>query len=354
VDAVTVFGAYGHTGRFVVSELRSRGWRPILSGRDSDKLNTLAAAHGGLEIRPAAVDAPASLDRALSGAAAVINCAGPFAFTAAPVIEAAMRAHIPYLDVAAEVEVAAVAFERYAVRAGAAGIVILPSMAFYGGLADLLATAAMGNWPMADEICVAYALNSWKPTLGTRATIQTSKQRRGGRRLVFSNHQLELRSDSAPIVEWTFPAPLGTQTVVGEFTTADSVTMARHLKTSEIRTYMTLAPLKDLSDPDLSPPGAVDESGRSSQTFLVEAVARLKSAERRVVARGRDIYAITAPIVVEATQRVVAGRAKITGVAAAGEIFDARDFLTSLCPTHLSVEFSDTALASQVREQEAQ
>jgi hypothetical protein len=190
----------------------------------------------------------------------------------------------------------------------------------------------MADWPAADEICVAYALSSWKPTTGTRATIQTSKQRRAGRRLVFSNHRMELRTDSAPVVDWTFPPPIGIQKVVTEFTTADSITISRHLTTPEIRTYMTLAPLKDLSDPDLSPPAAIDNSGRSEQTFLVEVVARLGNAERRAIARGRDIYAITAPIVVEATQRVIRQQAKMTGVAAAGEIFDARDFLTSLCP----------------------
>jgi hypothetical protein len=104
------------------------------------------------------------------------------------------------------------------------------------------------------------------------------------------------------------------------------------------RSYVTLAAVKDLSDPDLSPPPAIDESGRSSQTFLVEVVARLENAERRAVARGRDIYAITAPLVVEATERVVKGLAKKAGVVAAGEVFDARDFLQSLCPTHLSLE----------------
>ncbi|TXS41975.1 hypothetical protein EAO72_15795 [Streptomyces sp. or43] len=44
------------------------------------------------------------MDRALAGAAAVINCAGPFALTGAPVVEAALRAGIPYVDVAAEIE----------------------------------------------------------------------------------------------------------------------------------------------------------------------------------------------------------------------------------------------------------
>ncbi|MEK8107251.1 NAD(P)H-binding protein [Micromonospora sp. M12] len=78
-----MFGAYGHTGRFVVAELRERGYVPLLLGRDEDKLLALAQAQPGLEARQASVDDPASLDRALSGAAAVINCAGPFATTAA-------------------------------------------------------------------------------------------------------------------------------------------------------------------------------------------------------------------------------------------------------------------------------
>jgi saccharopine dehydrogenase-like NADP-dependent oxidoreductase len=337
-QTATVFGAYGHTGRFVVSELQNRGWTPILSGRDPDKLNVLGEMHPELDLRPASVDDPESLDRALVGAAAVINCAGPFAMTSAPVIEAALRAQIPYFDVAAEIEANADTFAQYADRACKSGIVIVPAMAFYGGLGDLLATAAMKDWTAADEICIAYALSSWKPTLGTRTTTEVSKQRRGGRRIVFSNHQIEFRTDDPPIAEWTFPAPIGTQAVVAEFTTADSVTIPRHLRTSEILTYMTLAPLKDLSDLDLSAPPAIDESGRSSQTFLVEVVARFGSENRRAVTSGRDIYAITAPLVVEAMERVMSGPAGTSGVFAAGEIFDARDFLRSLCPVHLSLQ----------------
>lgn len=81
MQKVTVFGAYGHTGRFVVAELRERGFVPVLSGRDAGKL-ALLASESGFEARPASVDDPASLDRALDGAAAVINSAGPFAATA--------------------------------------------------------------------------------------------------------------------------------------------------------------------------------------------------------------------------------------------------------------------------------
>lgn len=335
--AVTVFGAYGHTGRFVVAELRSRGWTPILSGRDPAKLTAFAAAHPDAEVRPAAVDDPASLDAALAGAVAVINCAGPFATTAAPVVEAALRARIPYLDVAAEIEANADTFERFADRAREAGIVVVPAMAFYGGLGDLLATTGIGDWPDADEVAIAYGLDGWRPTEGTRVAGRVSRQRRDGRRIVFADGRFEHRTDAPPLLEWAFPAPLGTQAVVGEFTMADTLTISRHLRVPQIRSYMTRTAVGELSDPDVGTPESADASGRSSQTFLVEVVVRRRGDERRAVASGRDIYAVTAPLVVEALRRVFDGLVEAPGVVTAGQAFAARDFLTSLSPDPLSL-----------------
>ena len=335
---VAVVGAYGHTGRFVIAELRKRGLIPMLSGRDANKLHAIGTTNPGLDLRPASLDDPASLDRALAGAAAVINCAGPFAETSAPVLDAALRARIPYLDITAVAEVVADTFAQYTARARDAGIVVVPAMAFYGGLGDLLATVAMDDWTEADWISIAYALSSWRPTLGTRATSQVSTKRREGRRILFTNHRMEFRTGEAPVTEWTFPAPTGTQEVVAEFTTADSVTIPSHLKTREIRTYMSVAALNDLRSPDLSLPVAVDERGRSAQSFLVEVVACSAGSKRRAVARGQDIYAITAPLVVEATHRVLSAQGGPAGVVAAGELFDARDFLSSLSPEHLTFE----------------
>ncbi len=333
---VAVFGAYGHTGRFVVSELRRRGWTPVVSGRDSEKLAELAATNTGLESRLASIDDPASLDRALIGAAAVINCAGPFAATATAVIDAALRARIPYLDVAAEVEVALSTIDRYAELASAAGIAIVPSAAFYGGLADLLVTAAMGAWPGADEVSIAYALDSWYPTHGTVLTGYVSAGRREGRRLVFSGGRLELRSDAAPTTRWAFPDPFGAQTVQADFTTADSVTIPHHLKVSEISSFMTLAPLGDLGRPRLTPPTGL----RSAQRFLIEVIVQAGDMQHRAVAHGHDIYAVTAPIVVEATRRLLDSRAKTAGVITVGKLCEAADFLSSLSPEHFTVELS--------------
>ena len=50
------------------------------------------------------------------------------------------------------------------------------------------------------------------------------------------------------------------------------------------------------------------------------------------MASGQDIYAVTAPLVVEAACRVLAGAGDAAGVASVGARFDAADFLASLSP----------------------
>ncbi len=319
MDHVAVYGASGHTGKFVVAELRSRGYDPLLLGRDQAKLAALAAG----QARQAAVDAPGALDRALDGAAAVINTAGPFATTAAPLIEAALRAGIPYVDVAAEIEANHDTFRHFTGRARAAGVLVVPAMAFFGGLGDLLVTAAMGDWTAADEVHVAYGLSSWHPTAGTLAAGAVSGRRRGGRRVRYTGGALQYHDDALPALRWAFPEPLGAQDVIGEFSMADVVTVPSHLAVPEVRTYMSAFAAADL---------AAAASGPSDQTFVVDVLVRSGGAERRIAASGRDIYAVSAPLAVEAVDRILAGRTTATGVASAGAAFDAPDFLRSLSP----------------------
>jgi hypothetical protein len=151
----------------------------------------------------------------------------------------------------------------------------------------------MGDWVAANEIIIGVALDSWKPTRGTRLT----GQRNPGQRFIFSNSRLG-RSDPPPPRTWSFPPPFGQQDVVG-LSLAETITISRHFHTPQIRGYMNLAPIADIHNPDTPAPTAADESGRSSQIFLMEVIARKENAERPAVARGRDIYAITASIVVE-------------------------------------------------------
>ena len=155
-------------------------------------------------------------------------------------------------------------------------------------------------------------------------------ERNTGQRYHFTNGRLQ-KADPPPARKWTFPDPFGEQEVVPLMLT-ETIAIARHLHTTEIRAYLNDAPLKDLHDPATPEPVPADESGRSAQLFLVDVIVRRGNDERRMIATGRDIYAVTAPIVVEAAERVLNGRVKRRGVVTAGEAFDAKDFLSSLRP----------------------
>jgi hypothetical protein len=310
---IAVPGAAGHTGRFVIAELGRRGVASIACDRGTD------------------------LDQAFGRADAVINCAGPFAATAEPVLAAAIRAGIPYLDVSAEIEVITDTFARHA----GAPIPIVPAVAFFGGLGDLLATAAIGDWPSADKIIIGYALSSWRPTPGTRAAGQASARRRGGRRPLYTGGQMQYRDGDQPRTE--FPFATGALPVIGEFTMADSATIPTHLDVPEIETYMSTSAIDDLSADDPSGPVAADGRGRAAQTFHVEVLVCAAGRERRATASGRDIYAVTAPLAVEAALRLLAGEGAAAGPGSAGARFSAPALLAALDPEHLTFTMTPPA-----------
>jgi NAD(P)-dependent dehydrogenase (short-subunit alcohol dehydrogenase family) len=334
---VAVFGAYGHTGRFIVRELAARGYPLILSGRDADKLSTIAVDAPGADLRPASIADPSSLDRMLAGAAVVVNAAGPFLDTAIPVIEAGLRAKSHYIDVTAEQRAVMAAFQHFDAAARASGVVVLPAMAFYGGLGDLLITAAMDDWSEADAIDLAIGLDTWHPTSGTR---RTGERNTGPRFGIAEGRLVEIASPSTPPSapqSWTFPAPFGEQEVT-HLHLAETILVARHLRVRELQAFLNLAPLRDLHDPATPPPRPVDASGRSAQRFVVDVVVRRGAQTRRVTASGRDIYAITAPLVGEAVTRLCDDQIVAAGVVAPGAVFPARRFLAALAP-QLSLSF---------------
>jgi short subunit dehydrogenase-like uncharacterized protein len=330
---IAVFGATGHTGRFVIAELQRRGFAPLALARDTTKLNS-AGFGPGVETVRAAIGDPASFDRAFARVSAVINCAGPFLDTANVVAAAAMRARIHYLDVTAEQASAQATLATFDAAAREAGVVVLPAMSFFGGLGDLLATEAVGDWDNAD-VAIHIALDSWHPTAGTHAT----GARNTARRLVITGGKLAPLPEPAPESSWEFPAPFGRQDVV-EVPLSETVLIARHLRVAALHNWITTLPLADLGDASTPPPKAADATGRSAQTFLVEAVAQSGNAKRRARASGRDIYATTAPLVCEALARVLDGASAGGGAFAPGELFDATDCLKSLAPEHFVLEMS--------------
>jgi short subunit dehydrogenase-like uncharacterized protein len=332
---VAVFGAAGHTGRFVVLELLRRGIVPIAIARDRGALAPVDFGQGEVSRRQASVDDVDSLERALGGADAVINCAGPFLETADAVAGAAIRTGIHYLDVTAEQPSVRATLDKYDIPARKVGIAVLPGMGFYGGFADLLVTAALGDWDRADTIEIMVGLDSWHPTRGTRIT----GERNTARRLVVADGELTPAPLPAAEKDWEFGDPVGRQTVV-EVPLSEVILIARHVKTRELHTYLSSNGLSDIRDPSTPTPTAADATGRSAQRFVVDAVLRRNGKSRRVTARGRDIYAFTAPLVCEATARLLGGKFSSVGTQTPGTIFDAQEFLSALAPDPLTFELT--------------
>lgn len=324
--AIAVYGAGGHTGRFVVNEVLRRGLRVVAIGRDASKLPA------GVEARVATVDDPAALTEALRGCGVVINCAGPFLDTAAPVIEAALRAGCGYVDVTAEQASAEAVFERFDAPARAAGVAVIPAAGFYGGLADLLASALATIGPV-DDLNIAIALDHWWPTEGTRKT----GERNQVPRVVLQEGRLVRMPTPAARREWMFGVGHGAQTLV-ELPFSEIVTIARHLGVRNVRSWLTLASLQEIRDAATPPPEASDAQGRSAQRFEMVVQAGEGADALRAVARGQDIYAVSAPLVVEAAERMLQPSFSHRGALALGEAFDARDFLQALSVRDLALQ----------------
>jgi hypothetical protein len=322
---VAVYGASGHTGQFVVEELSRRALSVVAVGR------TLSRLPADVPGRAATIDDPASLDRALAGCRVVINCAGPFLDTAVPIADAALRAKCSYVDVTAEQASAQSTFKTYDRLAREAGVTVIPAAGFYGGLADLLATALVGD-SVAEQIRTAIALDHWWPTQGTRRTGARNRYSR----LVVEDGAL-VPMEPAGTLDWAFDAPLGQQPMA-EMPFSEAITIFRHLKVRRLHSYLTASSLAEIRDPATPPPAAVDARGRSAQRFVMEVVADGPRGTRRAKAYGQDIYAVSAPIVVEAASRLLEPTFTRRGALALGEAFDADDFLRALAPAHLAVE----------------
>lgn len=318
MDQIAVLGANGHTGRFVVAELKRRGQVPVRAVRSGQ------ADRGVRELDFSSTD---SLDRALDGTAAVINCAGPFLDTAEAAARAAIRAGIPYLDVSAEQMAVVNLLEAVDDEARASAVTIVPAMAFYGGLADLLATALVQKHGTADRIEVGIALDGWHPTAGTRRT----GARNAFPRMIVEDWELVVLPAPAATRNWYFEGPFGDQPMTA-VPFSEIILMHRHLGAREIANYLNDKALADVRDPATPPPTPADDRNRSSQQFMIEVRIGHGSQRSRATCSGKDIYAITAPLIVSACLELVAGRGNKGGVRAPGELFDPVPFLSALAP----------------------
>jgi short subunit dehydrogenase-like uncharacterized protein len=153
MDTFLLYGSYGYTGSLIADLAVKHGLKPVISGRDTVRLEK-QAAQLGLRYVTLSLDDKTAWDVALEDLPLVLNCAGPFSHTFRPVAEACLRAKRHYLDITGEIPV----FEALATRdhaAKQAEVMLLPGVGFDVVPSDCLAGHLKRRLPEATYLTIA-------------------------------------------------------------------------------------------------------------------------------------------------------------------------------------------------------
>lgn len=337
-DVIAVYGATGHTGRLVSTELRARGREVVLAGRDAQGLETLAGELGG-SAHHAPLDDAAALRSLTERAGVVIHCAGPFSVTGRPVAAAAADAGCHYIDHAVEPHHVKRLFEEFQAPAAASGSVMVPSLSFYGGLGDLLAAAVTDGMTAVDRLIVAYGVSGWRMTTGA---LHTARQLFAETdRITFSGGERHVGYVEPRNVVFPFPPPLGPRTMIAPVPFPEAVTVPRHVPASHVEAMLTAATFEEKG---VFESEDADADARAATDFTVAVQAIAEQGGRAGQAVGHDLWRAAALASVEGALRLVGeagaaggdgkreqyGAGRGGGVSSPAEVFPAREFLHAL------------------------
>jgi short subunit dehydrogenase-like uncharacterized protein len=100
---IIVFGATGFTGRLTVDALVEKGVRPVIAGRNREKLEAVSSGVKDLEVAVADVSDPGSIQALLTPGDVLISTVGPFHLRGEAAVKAALAAGAHYIDSTGEI-----------------------------------------------------------------------------------------------------------------------------------------------------------------------------------------------------------------------------------------------------------
>jgi short subunit dehydrogenase-like uncharacterized protein len=333
---VVVYGGSGHTGQLVAAELVARGHEPLLAGRSLSDLERVASGlKGAPSVAVAEVGDASTWHAILDGADVLINCAGPHGDTSFPLALAAIDSGVHYLDTNAVEQVAAKRlFDDLSRAAIQAGIAIVPGMATFGGLGDLLASEVTRGLSPVATITVAYNVDGWIPT---RGSMMTASRAQGAPRLTFEAGRFSEEIEPARIKAFDFGHAIGVRDVVENYPGVDVAMIPQHVLAEAVAVHMTLSTLQEFRAIDPAVAAGTDAKARKMTDFAVLVEARHGNGIRRMIARGKDIYGFTATMMGTAIDYLACGPAKV-GVLSPAQRFQADTFLDALARQGLAFQ----------------
>ncbi len=309
---VLVYGANGYMGKLCAQELVEQGVRPILAGR-SDTVHAVAQAFDCPAAEFDLEDEQAIVQR-LDDVALVINLAGPFRKTQAPLIKACLQTNTHYMDIAGEVDEMRSAY-AFDAAAREADIMLLPGAGFGVVPTDIAANVAQAQLPDASSLTILYATEGGA-SRGTLKTVLGDIQQPGVQRV-----NGEMVSARAAESSRDFTVAGKRFTAVFNPWRADLFTAGISTGIPNIQTYTVfpgfvvqmmrgrLGWLRNLILNQLIrllPEGPSAKQLREGSTY-VRVIAATADEEKSVALRGPEAYWFTAQCLVEISAEILNG-----------------------------------------------
>ena len=303
-----LYGATGYSGERIARKAASYGYKPVLAGRDANKVKAVAEPLG-LEWHAVGLDDTAGLKRLVGDFPVVLHAAGPFVNTHQSMLEACLAEGTHYLDITGEIGV----YEALAARddsARKAGIMLLPGCGFDMVPGDCLALILKRMMPDATSLDMAI---SFEGTL-THGTMRSSLVNYTPMPQVRRAHELVSLTENETR-EYDFgPGRCGGRHVTHASTFGDISVAWRTTGIPNINVWLrpapefaTLAALKSVDDITDLPPGPSDDELKNIPTILIGEVRNQagKAVALRMVIP--QIYAITFDVASKIAQQVCEG-----------------------------------------------
>lgn len=166
-----IYGVTGYTGELIAREAKKRGLNPVIAGRNKDRISSLAEELG-LEYRIFDLLNPQQIHEHLAGMQLVLNCAGPFSATAAPLIKACIESGVHYLDITGELSVFEYAHSQN-LNAERHNTLLCPGVGFDVIPTDCIAAKLKEALPDANYIALGFDSNSSLSPGTTKTAIES-------------------------------------------------------------------------------------------------------------------------------------------------------------------------------------
>ncbi len=316
-----IYGANGYTGELIAREAVRRGLEPILAGRRRESVEKLANALS-LPFRVFALHDAAALAAEIQGHALVLNCAGPFSATAAPMMAACLRAGAHYLDITGEIDVFEYAQSLNA-QAREAGVVLCPGVGFDVIPTDCVAAALKKALPDATHLVLGFDSRSTLSPGTARTSLeglaQGGKVRRDGqivtvplahgvRRIDFGDGEKE-----AMTIPWGDVSTAYHTTGIPNievFIPAPPSMIARVRRVNYVRRLLGLAWVQKLIKVhiDRTVEGPSEEQRAQTPTFVWGEVTNASGRKKTARIRTANSYSVTLTGALAVVEHLLAGQ----------------------------------------------